>query len=290
MAAPTPTVPTPKNFAYSENFNRYTPRDSSAAITNRIAAMPSAIIPKTTNKTAGSTPYVNVSNLQKRKLNFDENMGGAKVRMSPNRRSTVISDTMKKGMTFMFYEEHEDGWVSTFTAKGKPSGYPGYIGDAFNLASKSLQDPRYSDFAQLLILSTIIPKKDKVTSNAKMYSYEKTEHGRVETIAFPHKCFVQNKLFLPDDMSVSDWCRHQVDVINGKYNLNLIYGGNARPDGSQTLSLDSEFVAADVATLAFSLYEDAIKDGSFFHDQTLLKKYFRHHTDVVALFQKLELI
>ena len=212
------------------------------------------------------------------------------MKMSPNRKSTVISDTMKKGMTFMFFEEHEDGWVSTFTAKGNPNGYPGWIGDAFNLASKSLQDPRYSDFAQLLILSTVILRKDKVTSNAKMHSYEKTEHGRRETISFAHKCFVQHKLYLPDGMSVSDWCRHQVDVINGKYNTNLIYGGNARPDGSLSLSLDSEFVAADVATLAFSLYEDAIKDGSFFHDQTLLRKYFRHHTDVFGLFRKLELI
>ena len=76
-----------------------------------------------------------------------------------------------------------------------------------------------------------------------------------------------------------------------KKNFHISFAGDATVKGAPVRpSLDSQFLAEDVALLAFSIYEDSIKDGSFFRDESLFKKYFLHTRDVIDLFKRMHLI
>ena len=288
---PTPTVPTPKNSNFSTNFNRYTP---AVTVADQVAGMPSAAIPKTTGANIGRTPYVGINNLKKRKLDFENQNQNSPIKMSPNKKTTaIISQSMKDGMNFWFFVEHPDGWISSYTARGRPNGKAGWVSSAFLDAARSLQNTTRYPFAQQAMLSSVLPRVDGLTGLAKVQHYQKknNETGQYEPASFVWKSFVHHKMYLPDKMTVEEWAQHQVDFINNTYSdLKLVYGGNALEDGSTTVSLDSEFIAGDVASLVMAMYEDSVKDGSFFSNQTLLRKYFRHTTDVVGLFQELELI
>ena len=169
---PTPTVPTPNNSNFSKHFNRYTPNTN----TNQVASLPSAAVPKTTNATAGRTPYTNLTDLNKRKLDFDESKDSS-VKMSPMKKGKgIISMSMRDNMNFWFYIEHPDGWVSSFAARGKPTGKPGYVGDAFKDVTKSLQNPEETpSFAQQAMVSSVQPRKDSLTSRAKKHTYKKRQ-------------------------------------------------------------------------------------------------------------------
>ena len=97
------------------------------------------------------------------------------------------------------------------------------------------------------------------------------------------------------------WLRKQVNLFNtrfrnpfpdkpGKRFLISFGGCGVLAGGTQPESLDSVFSPEDVANLAYLVYTDAIEDGTFFKDEALVERYFQHTTDVIGLFQKLELI
>ena len=60
------------------------------------------------------------------------------VKMSPMKKGKgIISMLMKDNMSFWFYIEHPDGWISSFTARGRPTSKLGYVGDAFKDVMRS---------------------------------------------------------------------------------------------------------------------------------------------------------
>ena len=65
-------------------------------------------------------------------------------------------------------------------------------------------------------------------------------------------------------------------------------GGNAANFDLPVLqSVDSKFLAEDVANLAMLSYKEAIMDRSFFTDGDLVNQYFQYCPDVQELFSDL---
>ena len=53
------------------------------------------------------------------------------------------------------------------------------------------------------------------------------------------------------------------------------------------MSLDSKFLAEDVANLAMMAYRESIVDNSFFEDNVLINQYFQYCPNVQQLFSDL---
>ena len=53
------------------------------------------------------------------------------------------------------------------------------------------------------------------------------------------------------------------------------------------MSLDSKFLAEDVANLAMMAYRESIVDNSFFEDDVLVTQYFQYCPNVQQLFSNL---
>ena len=81
---------------------------------------PSAMNPKTTNRTAGHTPF---PTFLKRKLDYSST---GKIDRKVQRGKS-ISVMEQKTMNKLFYHLLPDGVVAFFAAKGHPEGPTGYI-------------------------------------------------------------------------------------------------------------------------------------------------------------------
>ena len=53
------------------------------------------------------------------------------------------------------------------------------------------------------------------------------------------------------------------------------------------MSLNDYFLTEDVANLAMMGYEESIRNGGFFQDVDLVKKYFGFHSNVLGIFNNM---
>ena len=101
-----------------------------------------------------------------------------------------------------------------------------------------------------------------------------------------------------DHKNAKECCINLVQLFNSSFtnpdpsmDFKIYFGGNGvRPGRSNHPGLDTIFSPEDVANLAHSYYKEAVMSGSFFDDDSLVKKYFLHTHDVKALFRHLRLI
>ena len=70
--------------------------------------------------------------------------------------------------------------------------------------------------------------------------------------------------------------------------MNISFEGGSVELGCQECpSIDTMFLPEDVANLAMMAYTDAIMDGSFFKDESLVCQYFQWTPNVKEVFEKL---
>mmetsp|Transcript_27823 Transcript_27823/g.32937 ORF Transcript_27823/g.32937 Transcript_27823/m.32937 type:complete len:141 (-) Transcript_27823:175-597(-) len=111
-------------------------------------------------------------------------------------------------------------------------------------------------------ITTVLPIHDPLTSRAKQLSYAN------QTKTMDVKCFV----YIYEDSNNNtlqngdEWCRHLITKFNAKFStLRIAYGGNAVTSGMPyRRSLDEAFLEDDVARIAWMVYEDEIRNCSFF--------------------------
>ena len=242
------------------------------------------MVPKTTNRTAGNTPYVN---LQKRKLDFENgNIANDKkcVRKVSSRKFMSYSEAMSKNK--LYYHMCPDGIIVGFAAKGKPDGPVGYMGGAVKAILKGLSedDSQWKSLVESAKISSALPIRDKMTMVAKTFTYA----GGTKTMEVRGLVHVYSDINMNNEENGNAWCTNLVNVLNANFDLNLAFGGNAAYFGSQApTSLDEYFLSEDVATLAWNAYEENIRDGSFFADVNLVTKYFKYVPDVEVLFRNM---
>ena len=124
------------------------------------------MVPKTTNRTAGNTPYVD---LQKRKLGFNKGKTGNEkkcVRKVCTRKFMSYSKAMSKNK--LYYHMCPDGIIVGFAAKGKPDGPVGYMGGAVKVILKGLseEDSQWRSLVDSAKISLALPVQDKMTMSA----------------------------------------------------------------------------------------------------------------------------
>ena len=83
-------------------------------------------------------------------------------------------------------------------------------------------------------------------------------------------------------------CTNLIRKAGTTFKVKISMGGNAAQFGAPVLtSLDSKFLAEDVANLAMMSYREAIVDNSFFQDDVLVNSYFQYCANVQQLFSNL---
>ena len=111
---------------------------------------PSAIVPKTTNKTAGYTPF---PNLGKRKLDFNAAAGGKSVVRKLN-KGKLMSAGETKSQNKLWFRILPDGHIAAWAAKGSPNGPIGYMQPVIHAINNALQNPS-SKWNHALVSSAI---------------------------------------------------------------------------------------------------------------------------------------
>ena len=174
----------------------------------------------------------------------------------------------------------------SFCAKGKADGENGFLASAYKTMELDLQEEQDTNsFASKMMVSSVLPTRAPITLDARMYSFKDKTTG--ENVQLQKQSFVYNRRYLDDGMSPKSWCRNQTRELKKRFKMitNLTYGGEASDNGwPPILSLDQVFLPADVAGLAYSLYEDKINDKSFFDNDDLVASYFKHTDNVFELF------
>ena len=99
---------------------------------------PSAIVPRTTNKTAGYTPF---PFLQKRKIDFRAAGGKSGKVIRRLNAGKLISSNERANQNKLWYNILPGGHIAAFATKGTPDGPTGYIQPAIRAMIEALQDP-----------------------------------------------------------------------------------------------------------------------------------------------------
>ena len=250
-------------------------------------------IPKTTNKTAGHTPYpVHLrTHVTAKRLAFpgkDDAPNSVKKRAVVrciSGQNRVISVSQTKNMNCMYYAICPDGLLLAFYAKGSWDGPVGYVGSSVRHLSHALADET-SPHKQLVVssgITAILPLLDRVTGQAKILWYAGNTKS-IEVRGFVH---VYSDVSQNTETNAEVWVKNLVAMLNKNWNCKLLFGGNAIAQGMPVpSSLDEIFLPEDVAHLAMMAYKEFIADQSFFHDTELLVKYFANTPDALAVFYK----
>ena len=193
------------------------PLKSPQATYRPVYSFPTAAVPKTTNKTAGYTPWVD---LKKRALDFDgEKSTTKKVKVVRNtKKETIQSHNCMSNLHSLFYEILPDGVVCAYPARGKPTGPPGYAAPAFRLLgdySSGIFDQESERIAKLMNVTTILPFLDNTTGESKKISWKKTF---LEVRAF---VLVNEAVSDNTKLNVDKWCKQIVRVLNSELSLTL---------------------------------------------------------------------
>ena len=142
---------------------------------------PRDIIPKTTNKTAGHTPYIN---LAKRKVEYEQELGknqsnyASKRTKVPKvlrsvRKGQILSYAATSAQNKLFYDILPDGVICAYAAKGYPTGLPGFLQPALRALTETLtQENRVAGHLSSVInITSVLPVKDGKTNHAQQLTY-----------------------------------------------------------------------------------------------------------------------
>ena len=241
-------------------------------------------IPKTTNKTAGITPYPHDL---KRRLEFPEASANPTSPKRKVKQTGFVDHTQSIKMNKLWYELLPDGVIYAFAAKGKPNGERGYTGFAFTHLSAGLndEDNEYHKVARNACIMSCLPLKDPLTLKAQTYSYTHQD-GRQITVDVRGFVYMHDDPTMNNHPNAQAWCRNLVKVLNANWNCKLHYGGSAAQYGLPAAeSLDQVFLTSDVANLAWNAYEDTLRDGTFWDDTDLVQNYFANTPNARALIE-----
>ena len=125
------------------------------------------MVPKTTNRTAGHTPYPVMHLPTKRKLEYSS----TKKTIRNVARKRLLSVHANNRQNKLFYYILPDGIAAFFSAHGYPDGPMGYMQPAIRVCSEALSDnnSKYSDLVQTLNITSILPIVDPQTGMAKKF-------------------------------------------------------------------------------------------------------------------------
>ena len=214
---------------------------------------PSGIVPKTTNKTAGNTPYPSFARNIKQKLDYS--CTGKVVRRVQGGR--LLSVHEKSTLNRMFYDILPDGIVCFYAAQATPDGPSGFLAPFINALVKAIALPS-SKWAKLLErhhITSVLPLKDMRTGVAQKFYYA---NG---TKNMDRKGIVISNTSDNNSTNCDQICTNLVREAFDTFNIKIGMGGNAANFDLPVLqSVDSKFLAEDVANLAMLSY----KFGSFF--------------------------
>ena len=243
---------------------------------------PSGIVPKTTNKTAGNTPYPSFCRNLKRKLDYSST---GKIVRKVN-RGKLLSVKERMTQNKLFYDILPDGVVCFYSAQGSPDGPTGYLAPMLKALTDALssKDSKWSELLKRHSITTVLPIKDLRTGMAKKLQFANgTKSMDVKGIVYIFDSVEDNNTTNCDLL-----CTNLVREAVSTFNIKITVGGNAASFGGNVPdSLDCKFLAEDVANLAMLSYREAIQDGSFFEDDNLVFQYFMYCPNVKALFANL---
>ena len=129
----------------------------------------SAIFPKTTNRTAGHTPYPTFLLPEKRKLDYSST--GKTVRKVS--RKKLLSTVEMSNANKLFYTILPDGIASFFATRGHPEGPNGFMQPALNAISEGLSGSttRHNDLLKRINVASVLPLVDVRTGNPRQFFY-----------------------------------------------------------------------------------------------------------------------
>ena len=240
----------------------------------------SAFVPKTTNRTAGHTPYPRFLLPEKRKLDYSST--GKTVRKVSKQR--LLSTVEMSNQNKLFFTILPDGVAAFFAARGYPKGPNGYMQPALNAVSDALTMPnsKYTDLVQRLNITSVLPIVDSDTGQPKKFHF--ANGTRMMNI----KCFVYifDSVNDCDENNLNSIGTNLCNEFNNLFNIKIAFGGNAEKYGlARKKSIDEWFLTEDVINLAMMSYQEAITSQSFFQDEDLVRKYIRSSEDVPQIFQ-----
>ena len=186
----------------------------------------------------------------------------------------------------MFYDILPDGIVCFYAAQATPDGPSGFLAPFLNALVEAIALPT-SKWGRLLErhhITSVLPLKDMRTGVAQKFYYANgTRSMDRKGIVYVFGNITENNTKNCDEI-----CTNLVREAFDTFNIKIAMGGNAADFGLPVLtSLDSKFLAEDVANLAMLSYKEAILDRSFFTDGDLVNQYFQYCPDVQELFSNL---
>ena len=200
----------------------------------------------------------------------------------------MFSKYTRDNSNYFFFDVLPDSWLISFAAKGHPNGDAGFLDGAYGKMISLLQnEDENNSFTSRMLVTSVLPTRDPITLKTREFKYFDKKTGQENQLKF--LCFLYHQSYLENDMTPERWCRNQIRVLKQAFKTlsNLTFGGVASLKGWHTISaLDEIFLPDDVAALAYSIYDTAIEDGSFFDNCHLLDLYFKHTVDVVSLFKE----
>ena len=240
------------------------------------------MVPKTTNKTAGNTPFPAFARTIKRKLCYSST--GKLVRKV--NRGKLLSVTENSKQNKLFYDILPDGVVVFYAARGSPDGPTGYIQPLLKAFVEALsdEDSKWKDLLNRHHVTSVLPLKNIRTGLAKKLEFAGgTKTMDVKGIVYIFDSIEDNNTYNCDVL-----CTNLVREAASTFKVKISMGGNAANCGEKKMmSLDSKFLAEDVANLAMMAYRESIVDNSFFEDDVLVTQYFQYCPNVQQLFSNL---
>ena len=208
-AIKTPSVKTPAQ--PGPRYNPYVPRMSFA----------SGIVPKTTNKTAGFTPYPACARPEKRKLDYSST-GKTKRNVGKQRvLSTCETSTANK----MFYIMLPDGNVVFVANRGHPHGAYGYWAPAIRAVTEGIlnRNGRWGPFVERLNITSVFPIKDPNTGLPRKFHFA----GRSKSMNIMCIVYVFQSVKDCTEAACDSICTNLVNEFNNLFDIKIAFGGNA---------------------------------------------------------------
>ena len=236
----------------------------------------SAMVPKTTNHTAGYTPYL-MHHLPARKQVTYSSTG--KTRRSVSNQPLVAQSEVHSANK-LFYDIGPDGIAIFYTARGYPQGPHGYWAPTIKGVCEALtnEHSRWAEMVARLGISSVLPLLDKMTGQARKFHFANgTKVMDIKAIVY-----IFDDIQDCNEHALDSICTNLVTEFNSKFDIRITFGGNAvRFGGTTKECLADIFLLEDVINLAMMSYLDAIQDGTFFNDTELVASYFGTANDNV---------
>ena len=189
------------------------------------------------------------------------------------------------GRSMGYYFLLLDGVTAFFTAKGSPLGAPGYLIHSIKSITEGTDEPQseYAVVSANAWISAVLPVRDPVTKQATTINYAQgTKVMQAKVFVHVHESVSDNT-----DVNAAAWSKNIIKILGDVFKVKVTYGGKAGNSVPVPTSLNDYFLTEDVANLAMMGYEQSIRDGGFFQDVDLVKKYFGFHSNVLGIFQNM---